>query len=56
MKSAPTAKYQTGPNRCSTLRVKGNAHIMLLHHAKKDSRDDLDAAIGSTAIRGLAYT
>jgi hypothetical protein len=34
----------------------GNCHIMTLHHAKKDSRDDLDAAIGSTAIRGLCYT
>jgi hypothetical protein len=29
---------------------------MTLHHAKKESRDDLDAAIGSTVIRGLAYT
>ncbi|MDP2604577.1 MAG: bifunctional DNA primase/polymerase [Deltaproteobacteria bacterium] len=34
----------------------GNCHVMTLHHAKKDSHDDLDAAIGSTAIRGLAYT
>jgi len=34
----------------------GNCHVMTLHHAKKDSKDDLDAAIGSTAIRGLAYT
>jgi len=34
----------------------GNCHVMTLHHAKKDSRDDLDAAIGSTAIRGLCYT
>jgi hypothetical protein len=29
---------------------------MMLHHAKKESADDLDAAIGSTAIRGLCYT
>ena len=29
---------------------------MFLHHAKKDAGDDLDSAIGSTAIRGLAYT
>lgn len=34
----------------------GHCHVMTLHHAKKDSRDDLDAAIGSTAIRGLCYT
>ena len=34
----------------------GNCHIVLLHHAKKESGDDLDAAIGSTAIRGLCYT
>lgn len=34
----------------------GNCHVMTLHHAKKDSHDDLDAAIGSTAIRGLCYT
>ncbi|MBI4527177.1 MAG: AAA family ATPase [Deltaproteobacteria bacterium] len=31
-------------------------HMMFLHHAKKDSGDDLDSAIGSTAIRGLAYS
>ncbi len=31
-------------------------HVMFLHHAKKDAGDDLDSAIGSTAIRGLAYT
>ncbi len=34
----------------------GHCHVMTLHHAKKDSHDDLDAAIGSTAIRGLCYT
>ena len=34
----------------------GKAHVVLLHHAGKESRDDLDAAIGSTAIRGLCYT
>ena len=34
----------------------GNCQIMMLHHAKKESADDLDAAIGSTAIRGLCYT
>lgn len=34
----------------------GHCHVMTLHHAKKDSRDDLDASIGSTAIRGLCYT
>lgn len=33
-----------------------NIHVLFTHHAKKDSADDLDAAIGSTAIRGLAYT
>jgi len=32
------------------------AHVMFLHHAKKEAGDDLDSAIGSTAIRGLAYT
>jgi hypothetical protein len=31
------------------------AHTLMLHHAKKDAGDDLDSAIGSTAIRGLAY-
>jgi AAA domain/Bifunctional DNA primase/polymerase, N-terminal/Primase C terminal 1 (PriCT-1) len=31
-------------------------HVMFLHHAKKDVGDDLDSAIGSTAIRGLAYS
>jgi len=34
----------------------GNCHIMMLHHAGKYSVDDLDAAIGSTAIRGLCYS
>ena len=34
----------------------GQCHIMMLHHAGKGSQDDLDAAIGSTAIRGLCYT
>jgi hypothetical protein len=33
-----------------------NVHVLLTHHAKKDAGDDLDAAIGSTAIRGMAYT
>ena len=33
-----------------------NAHIMLLHHAGKQQGDDLDSAIGSTALRGLAYS
>lgn len=33
-----------------------NAHVMFVHHAKKDAGDDLDSAIGSTAIRGLAYS
>jgi len=31
-------------------------HLLFTHHAKKDSGDDLDSAIGSTAIRGMAYT
>jgi len=31
-------------------------HLLFTHHAKKDGGDDLDSAIGSTAIRGLAYT
>jgi len=31
-------------------------HVMFLHHAGKESRDDLDSAIGSTGLRGLAYT
>ncbi len=35
---------------------KSRCHIMFLHHAKKDSPDDLDSAIGSTAIRGLLYS
>jgi hypothetical protein len=30
-------------------------HVQFLHHAKKEAGDDLDSAIGSTAIRGLAY-
>jgi AAA domain len=33
-----------------------NCHLLFTHHAKKDAGDDLDSAIGSTAIRGLAYT
>ena len=33
-----------------------NCHVLFTHHAKKDAGDDLDSAIGSTAIRGLAYT
>jgi len=33
-----------------------NCHVLFCHHARKDSGDDLDSAIGSTAIRGLAYT
>lgn len=31
-------------------------HVMFLHHARKDSQGDLDSAVGSTALRGLAYT
>ena len=31
-------------------------HILFLHHAGKNSADDLDSAIGSTAIRGMAAT
>jgi len=31
-------------------------HVLFLHHAGKYSADDLDAAIGSTAIRGMAHT
>lgn len=31
-------------------------HVLFLHHAKKGDGDDLDASIGSTAIRGLAYS
>ena len=34
----------------------GNCHIMMLHHVGKYAADDLDAAIGSTAIRGLCYS
>jgi AAA domain len=34
---------------------KQGCHVQFLHHAKKDASDDLDSAIGSTAIRGLAY-
>jgi hypothetical protein len=34
----------------------GNCHVMMLHHAGKYAADDLDAGIGSTAIRGLCYT
>jgi len=33
-----------------------NIHLLLNHHAKKGASDDLDSAIGSTAIRGMAYT
>ena len=33
-----------------------NVHILFSHHAKKDSFDDMDSAIGSSAIRGLANT
>jgi len=33
-----------------------NCHVLFTHHAKKDASDDLDSSIGSTAIRGLAYT
>jgi Bifunctional DNA primase/polymerase, N-terminal/AAA domain/Primase C terminal 1 (PriCT-1) len=33
-----------------------NCHVLFTHHAKKDASDDLDSAIGSTAIRGLAHT
>lgn len=33
-----------------------NCHVEYLHHAGKESRDDLDSAIGSTALRGIAYT
>ncbi len=31
-------------------------HVMFVHHAKKDSVDTLDAAVGSTALRGLCYS
>jgi hypothetical protein len=34
----------------------GNCHIMMLHHAGKYAADDLDAVIGSTALRGLCYS
>ena len=33
-----------------------NCHLLVTHHARKDSADDLDSAIGSTAIRGMAYS
>ncbi len=33
-----------------------NIHLLLTHHAKKDASDDLDSSIGSTAVRGLAYS
>lgn len=35
---------------------KQNAHVMFVHHARKDAGDDFDSAIGSTAIRGMANT
>lgn len=35
---------------------KYNCHILYLHHAGKFDRDDLDAAVGSTALRGMSYT
>lgn len=38
------------------LAITGNCHVMFLHHAKKESRDDLDAALGSTAFRALVYS
>jgi hypothetical protein len=31
-------------------------HVLFVHHAKKDSADALDSAVGSTALRGLCYT
>jgi Bifunctional DNA primase/polymerase, N-terminal/AAA domain/Primase C terminal 1 (PriCT-1) len=34
----------------------GNCHVMMLHHAGKYAADDLDAVVGSTALRGLCYT
>ncbi len=33
-----------------------SCHIMFIHHAKKDSQDALDGAVGSTALRGLCYS
>lgn len=33
-----------------------NCQVMFTTHAKKESIDDLDSAIGSAAIRGMAYT
>ena len=33
-----------------------NVHLLFTHHAKKESGDDLDSAIGSTGIRAMAYT
>ena len=32
-----------------------SCHVMLTHHAKKESLDDLDASVGSTALRGMFY-
>ena len=31
-------------------------HVLFIHHAKKDSSDALDSAVGSTALRGLCYS
>ena len=31
-------------------------HIMLLHHAKRNDSDDLDAALGSVGIKGMVYS
>jgi len=33
-----------------------NCHIMFLHHAGKNTADDLDSAVGSVVLRGMCYT
>ena len=33
-----------------------SCHVLFVHHAKKDSVDALDSAVGSTALRGLCYS
>ncbi len=35
---------------------KRHCHVLFVHHAKKDSTDTLDSAVGSTALRGLCYS
>lgn len=35
--------------------MQANCHVMFLHHASKFALDDMDAAIGSSVLKGQAY-